>query len=667
MAGLFILGLLVIQAMFKGVPAKTLSYSQLLGDARQGQVTTASINNNSGQISGKLSLPVTYRKNGKTYTKTFTRHGKTYIEYYSVNYTVNGPAPALSDEVNSLRDANVKVNFVNSSNLLTLLLPYVLWVGIFVAIMVFINRQARSQMNGMMSVGRSRAKQFSQDRPRTTFADVAGYQGVKQEINEVVEFLKNPARYREIGATIPKGILLVGPPGTGKTMLARAVAGEAGVPFFSVSGSDFMEMFVGVGASRVRDLFNTARKQAPAIVFIDEIDSIGRKRGAGLGGGHDEREQTLNQMLSEMDGFESGEGVVVMAATNRPDVLDPALLRPGRFDREIVVPLPDLDERLPILQVHAKTKPLDPTVDLALVARGTSGMSGADLANLVNEAALHAVRRGSPTISMDDFESARDRVLMGQERDTMVLSDAERERIAFHESGHALLAYVLDKTDPLHKITIIPRGMALGVTMTLPEEDRHLMARQELEDSLCMRMGGRVAELLVYGDLSTGAADDLQRNTDLARRMVREWGMSKEIGPMAWGSQQQVFLGEDLLHTRDYSDQTSKMIDDEVERILREQEARAIEVLTLHRRGLDSLAHALLEHETLDGEAAARLIDEAHGEPVHDRATKTVSSLTNGGSKKKPAAEAPAPTPVDEPAPVPAARATWQPPTLPAV
>ena len=625
----FVLGILFIPSLFQAKAVKTLTYSTLLHDARTQKVLSATINNASGVVTGQLT-------NG-------------------TNYTSNGPAPALNDEINTLKNNNVSVNFQNPSSFASTFLPYLIWILIFVGFMMFASRQARGQMNGMMSVGRSKAKQFNQDRPTTTFADVAGYFGVKQEISEVVEFLKNPARYKDIGATIPKGILLVGPPGTGKTMLARAVAGEAGVPFFSVTGSDFMEMFVGVGASRVRDLFNTARKQAPAIVFVDEIDSIGRKRGAGLGGGHDEREQTLNQMLSEMDGFEATEGVVVMAATNRPDVLDPALLRPGRFDRQIVVPLPDLDERLPILQVHSKEKPLDPSVDLTMVARGTPGMSGADLANLVNEAALHAVRRNSVTIGMEDFESARDRVLMGQERGTMVLSDEERERIAFHESGHALLAYVLDKTDPLHKITIIPRGMALGVTMTLPEEDRHIMSRQHLEDSLCMRMGGRVAELLVYGDLSTGAADDLQRNTELARRMVREWGMSKEIGPMAWGSNNQVFLGEDLMHTRDYSDHTSQMIDDEVERILREQEARAIEVLTLHRRGLESLTRALLEHETVDGETAAQLIDEAHGEALHDRTVKTVSALS-GVSRAKSAVSGAAP-----------AAPNWQPPTLPAV
>jgi len=630
----FVLGILVIPSLFSTKNVKTLSYSALMKDARAQMVVSAVINNASGVVTGQLSD--------------------------GTNYTVNGPAPAVTDEINALKNSNATVNFANSSSLASTLLPYVIWIAIFGGFMIFAGRQARGQMNGMMSVGRSKAKQFSEDHPKTTFADVAGYFGVKQEISEVVEFLKSPARYQAIGAIIPKGILLVGPPGTGKTMLARAVAGEAGVPFFSVSGSDFMEMFVGVGASRVRDLFATARKQAPAIVFIDEIDSIGRKRGAGLGGGHDEREQTLNQMLSEMDGFDPTEGVVVMAATNRPDVLDPALLRPGRFDRQIVVPLPDLEERLPILQVHSKTKPLDATVDLMLVARGTPGMSGADLANLVNEAALHAVRRESTTVSMEDFESARDRVIMGQERDTMVLQDDERERIAFHESGHALLAYVLDKTDPLHKITIIPRGMALGVTMTLPEEDRHIMSRQHLEDSLCMRMGGRVAELLVYGDLSTGAADDLQRNTDLARRMVREWGMSKEIGPMAWGSNNQVFLGEDLMHTRDYSDSTSKIIDDEVERILREQESRAIEVLTLHRRGLEALTRSLLEHETIDGEMAAQLIDEAHGESVHPAGTKTVSNLKTGPRSQPPTEAAPV-------TPAATAPIAWQPPTLPAV
>ncbi len=630
-----VVGILFIPSLFQSKNVRTISYSSLLADVHNQKVVSATVDNANGVISGQLAD--------------------------GTNYTTNGPAPAISSEIDTLRSNSVNVTFSNPSSFASTFLPYLIWILIFALFMIYAGRQAKGQMNGMMSVGRSKAKQFNQDKPKITFSDVAGYLGVKQEISEVVDFLKNPTRFRDIGALIPKGLLLVGPPGTGKTMLARAVAGEAGVPFFSVSGSDFMEMFVGVGASRVRDLFNTARKQSPAIVFIDEIDSIGRKRGAGVGGGHDEREQTLNQMLSEMDGFDPTEGVVVIAATNRPDVLDPALLRPGRFDRQIVVPLPDLEERLPILQVHSKNKPLDASVDLHMVARGTPGMSGADLANLVNESALHAVRRHSATIGMEDFESARDRVMMGQERDTMILHDDERERIAFHESGHALLAYVLEKSDPLHKITIIPRGMALGVTMTLPEEDRHIMARQHLEDSLCMRMGGRVAELLVYGDLSTGAADDLQRNTDLARRMVREWGMSKEIGPMAWGSNNQVFLGEDLMHTRDYSDHTSQMIDDEVERILREQESRAIEVLTLHRRGLEALTRALLEHETIDGEEAARLIDEAHGEPVHPRGTKTVSSLVGVGRSSTPSAEAPVTVSSEVTTP------PWQAPTLPAV
>jgi cell division protease FtsH len=391
---------------------------------------------------------------------------------------------------------------------------------------------------------------------------------------------------------------------------------------------------VGVGASRVRDLFQTARKQAPAIIFVDEIDSIGRKRGAGLGGGHDEREQTLNQMLSEMDGFETSEGIVMIGATNRPDVLDPALLRPGRFDRQVIVPLPDLEERLPILQVHMKDKRVAKDVDLALVARGTPGMSGADLANLVNEAALHAVRRGAKEISAEDFESARDRVLMGAKRESTVLSEDEKQRVAYHEGGHALLAYVLPHADPLHKVSIIPSGMALGVTQQLPLEDKHMYGVEYIEDALCVRMGGRVAEKIVFGDLSTGASDDLVRNTELARKMVREWGMSDRIGPMAWGSQGMVFLGEDLMHTRDYSDETSRVVDEEVERILREQEQRADEMLTKHRSGLDAVAAALREHESVDGEEVKRLVDEANGSPV--KSSNGSAATTNGATRVAP-------------------------------
>jgi cell division protease FtsH len=500
-------------------------------------------------------------------------------------------------------------------------LPYIIYGALIIGLLVVITRRAQGQMSGIMSIGRSKAKVYTTERPRTTFADVAGYEGVKLEIREVVDFLRSANRFKEIGAKIPKGVLLVGPPGTGKTLLARAVAGEAGVPFLSVTGSDFMEMFVGVGASRVRDLFQTARKQAPAIIFIDEIDSIGRKRGAGLGGGHDEREQTLNQMLAEMDGFEAAEGVVMMAATNRPDILDPALLRPGRFDRQIVVPLPDLEERLPILAVHCKDKRVDPDVDLTVVARGTPGMSGADLANLVNEAALHAVRRGASAIAMRDFEAARDRVLMGQRRESTVLSDKEKEATAYHEGGHAVLAYVLPDADPVHKVTILPTGMALGVTQQLPIEERHTYWREYIEDAICVMMGGRCAEQLILGSLSTGASNDLQRATEMARKMVREFGMSERIGPMAWGQEGQVFLGEDLMHAaRDYSDVTSRVIDEEVERILREQEARATRLLSEHRRGLASVAAALLEKETIDGAEVGRLVDEAFGRPVHENA-----------------------------------------------
>jgi len=463
-------------------------------------------------------------------------------------------------------------------------------------------------MGGIMSIGRSRAKTYSSERPGTTFADVAGYDGVKQEITEVVDFLKHPERFRDIGARIPKGILLVGPPGTGKTLIARAVAGEAGVPFLSVTGSDFMEMFVGVGASRVRDLFESARKMGRAIIFVDEIDSIGRKRGAGLGGGHDEREQTLNQMLSEMDGFEATEGIVMIGATNRPDILDSALLRPGRFDRQVTVPLPELEDRKAIVRVHAQHKRLADDVDLDVVARGTPGMSGADLANLVNEAALFAVRDGEDAIFMRHFEMARDRVLMGQRRDSMALSDDEKEAIAYHEAGHAVCAATLEHADPVHKVTILPTGMALGVTQQLPVEERHIHRQDYIEDTLVVRMGGRIAEELVFGVISTGANNDLVGSTELARKMVREWGMSERIGPMAWGSQGQVFLGEDLMHTRDYSDDTARIIDEEVEQILRDQEQRCRETLTEHRNGLDLVARALLEHETIDGAEVLRLI-----------------------------------------------------------
>jgi len=490
----------------------------------------------------------------------------------------------------------------------------------------WIQRRAQGQMGNIMSIGRSKAKAYTTERPATTFEDVAGYEGVKQEIEEVVDFLRDSEKFAAIGARIPKGVLLVGPPGTGKTLIARAVAGEAGVPFLSVTGSDFMEMFVGVGASRVRDLFQTARKMGKAIIFIDEIDSIGRKRGAGLGGGHDEREQTLNQMLAEMDGFEATEGIVMMAATNRPDILDPALLRPGRFDRQVIVSLPELEDRKKILEVHVKGKKMEDGTDLTLLARGTPGMSGADLANLVNEAALIAVRDGDESVTSDHLERARDRVLMGQTREATVLNKDERERVAYHESGHALAAVLLPNADPLHKVSIIPRGMALGVTMTLPEEDRYLLKKSYVEDELVKMLGGRMAEEIVFGEVSSGAADDLSRATEMARKMVREWGMSDRVGPMAWRSHEQVFLGEDMGRGRDYSDEMANLIDSEIEEILRHAETRCRTLINNNRSKLDSLASALLEHETIDSEDVKQILNEEELESGHETTESENSS-----------------------------------------
>jgi cell division protease FtsH len=579
-----LVGILVFPFLFTEDQRESLSYSEFLDRVEAGDVEEIVYNNNNGRITGTLTDGTEFATSGQPEA--------TEAELALFRENIRGGVEFTSPQPGFLQ------------SWLPLLLPVLLIVGAI----IWLQRRAQGQMSGVMSIGRSKAKTYSTERPGTTFDDVAGYAGVKQEIREVVDFLKYPERFAQIGARTPKGVLLVGPPGTGKTLIARAVAGEAGVPFLSVTGSDFMEMFVGVGASRVRDLFETARKLGRAIIFIDEIDSIGRKRGAGLGGGHDEREQTLNQMLAEMDGFEASEGIVMMAATNRPDILDPALLRPGRFDRQVVVPLPELEDRVEILKVHVKSKRLAPGVDINLIARGTPGMSGADLANLVNEAALHAVRGGRDEIDMTHFEAARDRVLMGQRRESMGLSDDEKEAIAYHEAGHAVCAAVLPTADPLHKVTIIPSGMALGVTMQLPAEDRHIYRQDYIEDSLVVRMGGRMAEAIVFGVVSTGANNDLVGATELARKMVREWGMSSRIGPMAWGSQGQVFLGDDLMHTRDYSDDTARVIDLEVERILREQEDRCRDLLMLHRTGLDLVARALLERETIDGAEVHRLL-----------------------------------------------------------
>ena len=527
-----------------------------------------------------------------------------------------GPTPLPDDDVATISE-QTKFEFTTPRpNFLTSMLPLLLPVGLLILFFVWMQRRAQGQMGNIMSIGRSKAKTYSTERPGTTFDDVAGYEGVKREITEVVDFLKHPDRFAAIGARMPKGVLLVGPPGTGKTLIAKAVAGEADVPFLSVTGSDFMEMFVGVGASRVRDLFDSARKMGKAIIFIDEIDSIGRKRGAGLGGGHDEREQTLNQMLSEMDGFEATEGIVMLAATNRPDILDPALLRPGRFDRQVIVPLPELDDRKKILAVHLKGKHSADDVDINVIARGAPGMSGADLANLVNEAALFAVRRGADTIAATDFDAARDRVLLGIERKSMVRTQADLERTAYHEAGHALCAAVQDNHDPVHKVSIIATGMALGITMTLPAEDRHTMDKAEAEARIIMAMGGRVAESLVFDELSSGAANDLQQATDIARRMVTEWGMSAVIGPMSLSDNGPVFLGEDLLQTKSYSPDTAKLVDEEIRRTLTEMEDRCRGLLTDYRHGLDLVARALLEHETISGSEVSRLIDLSRSGPI---------------------------------------------------
>jgi cell division protease FtsH len=586
-----VLALGVGSQMFAADTGERLSYTEFLEQVRAGKVERVTLNNATNTITGTLT-------DGSKFSTT--------------------GAVQLSDaDEQLLKERGVDYDYKTpQANWFTSLVPIILPFLFVIAFFMWMQRRAMGQQGNIMSIGRSKAKAYQADKPSTTFADVAGYDGVKMEIKEVVDFLRMPERFKEIGARVPKGILLVGPPGTGKTLFARAVAGEAGVGFLSVTGSDFMEMFVGVGASRVRDLFQQARKMGKAIIFVDEIDSIGRKRGAGLGGGHDEREQTLNQMLAEMDGFETTEGIVILAATNRPDILDPALLRPGRFDRQIVVPLPEADERLAILKVHSRDKRIGTDVDLDTMAKATPGMSGADLANLVNEAALFAVRRGSVQIERIDFENARDRVVLGASRESLVLSAEEKRATAYHEGGHAILATVLPHSDPLHKVTILPRGMALGVTWTLPEE-RHTYSREYFLDVICKAMGGRVAEKIVFGQLNSGAANDLEQATNIARRMVREWGMSDNVGPMAWHGQQQVFLGEDLLTSgREYSDSTAKMLDDEISRILREQEERAHQLLTKHRKGLDLVAEALLEQETIDGATVGRLVQQALDAPA---------------------------------------------------
>ncbi len=549
-------------------------------------------------------------------------------------------APADPDLIATLREIGVKIQAQPEEDrgfLFTLLVswgPILLLIGVW----IFFMRQMQSGGGKAMSFGKSRAKLLTDSQDRVTFEDVAGIDEAKEELQEIVEFLKDPKKFSRLGGRIPKGALLIGSPGTGKTLLARAIAGEAGVPFFSISGSDFVEMFVGVGASRVRDLFVQGKKNAPCIIFIDEIDAVGRHRGAGMGGGHDEREQTLNQLLVEMDGFESNEGVILISATNRPDVLDPALLRPGRFDRQVVVPRPDIKGRAQILKVHSAKVPLDEAVDLSVIAKGTPGFSGADLANLVNEAALLAARRDKQKVDIDDLETAKDKVMMGAERRSMVITEKEKKTTAYHEAGHALVGMFIPEADPVHKVSIIPRGRALGVTMYLPEEEKYNESRDGLNARICTLLGGRVAEELALGGMTTGASNDIERATEIARKMVCEWGMSDKMGPLSFGEKEgEVFLGRDMGHMKNFSEQTAKEIDAEIRRIVTESYDRTHTIVAAHMEGLTRLAEALLEKETLDGVEVRALVN---GEELPDKSKDETDGHSSAeGSDISPAPE----------------------------
>jgi cell division protease FtsH len=587
---------------------KELTYSDFLEAVQQGKVAEVTIRKQ--QLTGKYKGDVLGGQEFKT--------------------TLLEDDPDLAK---TLRQAGVRIRAEEprENPLLAVLLtwaPVLLIVGLW----IFFMRQMQTGGNKALSFGKSKAKLLNTSGKKVTFKDVAGVEEAKEELQEIVEFLKEPQKFQKLGGRIPKGVLLVGPPGTGKTLMARAVAGEANVPFFSISGSDFVEMFVGVGASRVRDLFEQGKKNAPCIIFIDEIDAVGRHRGAGLGGGHDEREQTLNQLLVEMDGFESNEGVILIAATNRPDVLDPALLRPGRFDRRVVVDRPDINGRLGILKVHTRNIPLDENVNLMVIARGTPGFAGADLSNLVNEAALIAARRNKKKVDMEDFEFAKDKVLMGVERKTLMLTDEEKRVTAYHEAGHALVAVFTPGSDPLHKVTIIPRGRALGLTMQLPTEDKYTYRKQYVEAQIAILMGGRVAEELTQDDITTGAGNDIERATEMARRMVCEWGMS-ELGPLSFGSKEEpVFLGRDFAQRADYSEDTALRIDHAVSRIVQTGYERATAILGENRDVLDRIARDLLERETLDGEEVYSIVRQMTGhEPAPTREVPPGEGLVIGG------------------------------------
>jgi len=580
----------------KGRADRQITFSQFLADVEAGNIKQ-----------------VTFR--GTEVRGEFTNAPEAFHTQSPLNYP---------DLYKILQEKKVTMDFQesNSNGWISLLVnasPFIL----LLAFWIFMMRQMQSGGNKALSFGKSRARLHSTQQKKVTFKDVAGVEEAKEELQEIIEFLREPQKFQKLGGRIPKGVLLIGSPGTGKTLLARAIAGEASVPFFSISGSDFVEMFVGVGASRVRDLFEQGKKNAPCIIFIDEIDAVGRHRGAGLGGGHDEREQTLNQLLVEMDGFESNEGVILVAATNRPDVLDPALLRPGRFDRRVVVGRPDVGGREAILKVHTKKIPLGDEVDLSVLARGTPGLAGADLANLVNESALNAARQNRKVVMMIDFELAKDKVLMGAERKSMILSDAEKKNTAYHEAGHALVAAVLPFADPLHKVSIIPRGMALGVTMQLPIDDKHSYSRDYLNDQLAILMGGRIAEELYMQHVTTGAGNDIERATDLARKMVCEWGMS-ELGPLSFGKkEEQIFLGREIAQHRDYSEDTAIKIDEQVKKLVQMGYDRARKVIEDKSDALVRVAEALLEREVLDGHEVKQIID---GIPLAPRAVKAKDS-----------------------------------------
>lgn len=595
---------------------KALKFSQFIELVQQGKVAEVTFKSED-VITGTLKEPV----DGRT---TFETVGDTKNPIYTEILKNNKIIPDYEQAE--------KTPFWQQ--LLVSWFPMILLFLIFFLFM----RQLQAGGGKAMSFGKSKARMMTESNKKFTFKDVAGAEEAKQDLEEIVIFLKDPKKFTRLGGRIPKGVLLMGPPGTGKTLLAKAVAGEAGVPFFSISGSDFVEMFVGVGASRVRDLFEQGKKHAPCIIFIDEIDAVGRHRGAGLGGGHDEREQTLNQLLVEMDGFEGNEGVILVAATNRPDVLDPALLRPGRFDRRVIVSNPDLKGREEILKVHTRKVPLDPKVDLSIIARGTPGFSGADLENLVNEGALVAARRDKKFVELVDLEDAKDKVLMGAERKSMVLSDQEKKTTAFHEAGHTLVGRSLPSTDPIHKVTIIPRGMALGVTQTLPREDRVSMDKVKAENMIAFLMGGRVAEEAVFNQKTTGAGNDIERATDLARKMVCEWGMSDSLGPLSFGKKEEaIFLGREISQHRDYSEQTAMAIDREVRDIVEKNYSRAKEIIRENIAALHRIAEALLEFETIDGDEVDRLI---RGEKITRAKTSTNDPKPQGGG----AMPAPVPT-----------------------